>query len=45
MMVDNCFHRINMNAQRITHQNPQGMTKNHQENIGLGYPWVFAKYL
>jgi hypothetical protein len=43
-MVDNFLHRINPSAQRSTHQNPQGMTENHQENIGLGHPWVFGKY-
>jgi hypothetical protein len=43
-MVDNILHGMNPSAQRNTHQNPQGKTKNHQENIGLGQPWVFGKY-
>jgi hypothetical protein len=40
MTVDNILHRINPIAERNTHQNPQGMTENHHENIALGHPWV-----
>jgi hypothetical protein len=39
-MVDNLLHGINTSAKKITHQNPQGMTENHQENIAPGHPWV-----
>jgi hypothetical protein len=45
MVVDNILHIINPSAQRNTHQNPQGMTENHQENIELGHPWVLGKHL
>jgi hypothetical protein len=44
MVVDNPLHGMNPSSQRITHQNPQGMTKNYQKNMGLGQPWVFGKY-
>jgi hypothetical protein len=44
MVVDNHLHGKNPSAQRSTHQNPQGKTENHQENMVLGHPWVFGKY-
>jgi hypothetical protein len=43
-VVDNLLHGINPSDQRNNHQNPQGMTKTHQENMGLGQPWVFGEY-
>jgi hypothetical protein len=43
-VVDNLLHRINPSAKRNTHQNPQGMIENHQENLELGHPWVLVKY-
>jgi hypothetical protein len=43
-VVCNLLHGKNPNAQRSTHQNPQGQTKNHQENKVLGHPWFFEKY-
>jgi hypothetical protein len=43
MVVDNPLHGMNPSAHRITHQNPQGMTKNHRKNTRLGQPWVFGK--
>jgi len=45
MVVDNILHRINPSAQRNTHQNPQGMTKIHQENIVLGHSWALGKHM
>ena len=43
MIVDSHLHRVNLSAQRSTHQRPQGKTKNHQENTILGQPWVFVQ--
>jgi hypothetical protein len=40
-VVDNLLHKINPSAQRSTHQNLQGITKNHQEKIELGHPWNY----
>jgi hypothetical protein len=45
MVVDNFLHRINLSVQRKTHQNPEGMTGNHDENIAPGHPSVFEKCL
>ena len=44
MVVDNLLFGMNPSAQRSTHQNPQGKTENHRENMVLGHPWVFEKY-
>jgi hypothetical protein len=41
-VVDNLLHGINPSAQRNTHQNPQGKTENHEENIELGHPQVLG---
>jgi hypothetical protein len=44
-VVDNHLHGENPSAQRGTHQNPQGKTKNHHEKKVLGHPWVFEEYV
>jgi hypothetical protein len=44
MVVENHLHGKDLGAQRTTHQIPQGMTENHQENTGLGQPSVFGKH-
>jgi hypothetical protein len=45
MVVDNLLHGINPSAKRNNHQNPQGMTEYHKENIASGHPWVSEKGL
>jgi hypothetical protein len=44
-MVDNLLHGVYPSSQRNTHQNSQGMTKNHQEKKELGHPLVLGKHM
>jgi hypothetical protein len=37
VVVDSHLHRINPSARRSNHQNTQGKTENHQENMVLGH--------
>jgi hypothetical protein len=44
VVADNLLHRMNPSAWRGTHQNTQGKTEKHQENMVLGQPWVFREH-